>query len=70
MSVLTEVERSHEMSAGDEAKNTGQDLGGKVKEATGKVTGNERLEAEGKMDQAKASVKNAADDVADVFRKE
>jgi len=58
------------MSAGDELKNTGQDLAGKAKEAAGKATDNERLESEGKMDQAKASVKSAADDVADVFRKD
>lgn len=34
---------------------------GKVKEATGKATGNEKLEAEGKIDQGKGKVKNAAD---------
>lgn len=42
--------------------NKAEDFGGKAKEAAGKVTGNERLESEGKTDQAKASVKDVADD--------
>jgi uncharacterized protein YjbJ (UPF0337 family) len=33
------------------------DLSGKAKEGVGKVTGNERLKAEGETDQAKTSVK-------------
>ena len=49
-------------------ENTGEDLKGKAKEAAGKVTDDERLEAEGKMDQAKADMKNAAEDVKDAFR--
>jgi uncharacterized protein YjbJ (UPF0337 family) len=32
------------------------------------VTDNERLEAEGKMDQAKADLKNAGEDVKDAFK--
>jgi uncharacterized protein YjbJ (UPF0337 family) len=32
-------------------------VGGKVKEVTGKVTGNEDMEAEGKVDQAKGKAK-------------
>lgn len=42
---------------------------GAVKEAVGKVTGNEKLEAEGKAEQAKADVKKAGDDVKDAFDK-
>jgi uncharacterized protein YjbJ (UPF0337 family) len=53
------------MGLGDKAANTGQDLGGKVKEAAGKVTGNRDLEAEGKGDQAAASVKQAGEKVKD-----
>lgn len=36
---------------------------GVVKEAVGKVTGNERTEAEGKTDRAKGDAKDAAHDV-------
>ena len=47
------------MGVDDRMENTAEDLKGKAKEATGKVTDNERLEAEGKTDQAKADMKNA-----------
>jgi uncharacterized protein YjbJ (UPF0337 family) len=36
---------------------------GSVKETAGKITGDERTEAEGKTDKAKGDVKNAAQDV-------
>lgn len=38
---------------------------GKAKEAAGKVTDDERLEQQGKEDQAKGSVKEAARNVKD-----
>jgi uncharacterized protein YjbJ (UPF0337 family) len=38
---------------------------GRVKEAFGALTGNKRLKDEGRVDQAKGSVKNAVDNVAD-----
>lgn len=57
------------MSAEDKMKNEAEDLGGKVKETTGKVTGDKSLENEGKVDQAKASVKKAAENVKDAFKK-
>ncbi len=53
------------MSAKHSIKNTKDDLVGKGKEAAGKLTDNDRLVAEGKADQAKASVKKAADDIRD-----
>ena len=63
------------MGATDKAKNVTEDLGGKAKEAAGKVTDNERLEAEGQMDQTKADakqrgeqLKDAGEDVKDAFR--
>lgn len=51
----------------DKAKHTGEELLGKAKEAAGKVTGNEKLEAEGKADQLKAKAKQAGDDIKDAF---
>ena len=56
------------MGVDDRMENTAEDLKGKAKEATGKVTDNERLEAEGKTDQAKADMKNAAEDVKDAYK--
>ncbi len=53
----------------DKAKNTAEKLAGQAKEAVGDATNNDDLKAEGKKDQAKGSVKNAAEDVKDVFKK-
>lgn len=57
------------MSAEDKIGNAAQKAGGKAKETVGKVTGNERLEAEGKADQAKAQAKKTVEDAKDLFRK-
>lgn len=64
------------MGLDDKAAHQGEDLKGKAKEATGKATGDSRLEGEGKGDQASASVKksgekvkDAAKDVKDAFKK-
>lgn len=56
------------MAAENEAKNTGEKLVGKGKEAVGKVTGNDDLVAEGKTDQAKSSVKQAGEDIKDAVK--
>ena len=55
------------MGIADKAKNAAQDLTGKAKEAIGDATNNERLEAEGNLDQAKAKLKQAGDDVKDAL---
>jgi uncharacterized protein YjbJ (UPF0337 family) len=56
------------MSAGDKAKNKIDDLGGKAKEATGKVTGDKSTENEGKVDQAKSSLMDAGEKIKDAFK--
>ncbi len=56
------------MGFDDKIKNAAEDLGGKVKEATGKVTNNERLEAEGKAEQVEADVKKAGENIKDAFK--
>lgn len=55
------------MGIGDKAKHAAEDAKGHVKEGAGKLTDNEKLEAEGKMDQAKADLKQAGDNVKDAF---
>ena len=40
------------MSVSDKTKHAAHDAKGKIKEAAGKATGNERLQAEGHADQA------------------
>ena len=56
------------MSATDKIKNAIQDLTGKAKEATGKVTDNNDLQAEGKADQTKADAKKTGENIKDVFK--
>lgn len=56
------------MGADDKFKNEAEDLGGKAKEAVGKVTGNDSKTAEGKADQSKADVKKAGENVKDAFK--
>lgn len=58
------------MSAEDKASNKIEDLGGKAKEGLGKVTGDTDTENEGKVDQAKSSLKNAGEKVKDAFKNE
>ena len=41
------------------------DIRGKVKEAAGKVTGDDSLERQGQTDQAKGQLKDAGDKVKD-----
>lgn len=56
------------MSMSDKIKHAAEDAVGKVKEATGKVTGNESLEAEGQADQAKADAKQTGDKAKDAVK--
>jgi uncharacterized protein YjbJ (UPF0337 family) len=57
------------MSFIDKAKNTAEKVTGEVKEAVGKATDNKDLEAEGKKDQTKGSLKNTGEDIKDTFKK-
>ena len=57
------------MGISDKISNAAEDATGKAKEAAGKATDDERLEAEGKGDQASAGVKKAGEKVKDAFTK-
>ena len=54
--------------ASDKVEHKGEEVAGKVKEKFGDATDNERLEAEGQVDQSGAKAKQAGDDVADARR--
>jgi uncharacterized protein YjbJ (UPF0337 family) len=56
------------MSGTDKANNKIEDIGGKAKEALGKVTGDKDTENEGKSDQAKSDLKDAGEKVKDAFK--
>lgn len=53
------------MGAEDRMENAAERLKGKAKEGIGKLTDDERLEAEGKAEQMKADVKQAGEKVKD-----
>lgn len=55
------------MSGTDKAKNKGQEVGGKAKEAVGNVAGNKRMRDEGRSDQAKSSIKGAGEKLKDAL---
>ena len=53
------------MGIGDKISNKAEDVKGKTKESTGSAVGNESLEAEGKNDQASASLKDGVEKLKD-----
>jgi len=57
------------MATKDKVKNTTQVTKGKIKAATGKMTGSAKLKREGKLDQVKGNVKQSGEKVKDAFRK-
>lgn len=56
------------MGLEDKISNAVEDAKGKIKEATGKATDDESLEAEGKGDQAKSDLKGAGEKIKDAFK--
>jgi uncharacterized protein YjbJ (UPF0337 family) len=56
------MDKEHIKGAADKVK-------GAIKEAAGKISGNDRLVAEGKADKAEGSVRQSVGDVKDAGRK-
>ena len=56
------------MSGTDTIKNATEKVVGTGKEAVGKVTDNPKLEAEGKADHTKGSLKQAGENVKDALK--
>jgi len=56
------------MATGDKIDNKAEELKGKAKEAVGKATDDEELEAEGKTDQVTGNLKQAGEKIKDVFK--
>jgi len=57
------------MGVDDKAKNTGEKVQGKAKEAAGSATGDEELREEGRGDQSKADIQQAGEKVKDAFKR-
>lgn len=56
------------MGLDDKLSNAAEDAKGKAKEAVGGATDDEELERQGKTDQAKSDLKDAAENVKDAFK--
>ncbi len=56
------------MSATDKIKNAAAGAKGKVKQSAGKVTDNDRVQAQGRSEQAGADAKKAGENVKDAFK--
>lgn len=56
------------MSSEDKLSNKAQEVKGKFKEGAGDATDDERLEKEGRADQAKGNLKQAGEKVKDAFK--
>jgi uncharacterized protein YjbJ (UPF0337 family) len=56
------------MGLDDKMENMKDKVTGQGKEAAGKATDNERLEAEGRADQSAADIKQAGEKVKDAFK--
>jgi uncharacterized protein YjbJ (UPF0337 family) len=57
------------MGTRDKVSNQAQDLKGKVEETVGEAIGDDRMKAEGKMDQRKAALKGVGEKVKDAASK-
>ena len=56
------------MATDDKIDNKTQEVGGKIKEAAGRVTGDRDLQAEGQGDQASSHVKQAGEKIKDAAK--
>ena len=56
------------MADHDRIEGAAKNIGGKIKEAAGKVTGDEKLKAEGRAEQVEGKVQNAVGGVKDSLR--
>ena len=57
------------MADHDRIEGAAKNIGGKVKEAAGKLTGDAKLQAEGKADKAAGKVQNAVGGLKDAAKK-
>ena len=56
------------MPDNDRVEGAAKNIGGKIKEAAGNITGDEKLKAEGKADQLGGKVQNAVGGIKDAVR--
>jgi uncharacterized protein YjbJ (UPF0337 family) len=65
---MTAADDRSRRAARNKTRNAAQKVKGQVKEAAGRATGDQRLEAEGRTDKTRANLKQATEKVKDAFR--
>jgi uncharacterized protein YjbJ (UPF0337 family) len=65
---LSTTRKEAVMSLADKFRNKVQELRGRIKRNTGEVTGNRRLQAEGRADEVKSNLKQVGEKIKDAFR--
>jgi uncharacterized protein YjbJ (UPF0337 family) len=61
-------DRAARRAGRNKTRNAAQRVKGQFKQAAGRVTGDRQLEAEGRADKTRASLKQAGEKVKDAFR--
>ena len=56
------------MSFADKFRDKAQELRGRIKRSTGEVTGNRRLQAEGRTEEVLGNLKQTGEKIKDAFR--
>jgi uncharacterized protein YjbJ (UPF0337 family) len=56
------------MGLADKAENKAEEVKGQGKEAAGRATDDDQLQAEGEADQAKSNLKQAGEKIKDIFK--
>ncbi|MGQ2990951.1 MAG: CsbD family protein [Brevundimonas sp.] len=56
------------MADHDRIEGAAKNIGGKIKEGVGKITGDEKLKAEGRADQVEGKVQNTVGGIKDAVR--
>ncbi|HEY0103111.1 MAG TPA: CsbD family protein [Brevundimonas sp.] len=56
------------MADHDRVEGAAKNMGGEIKEAAGKITGDEKLKADGRADQAEGKIQNAVGGIKDTLR--
>ncbi|MFJ3727915.1 CsbD family protein [Streptomyces sp. NPDC090045] len=57
------------MSRDEKGRAKAEQVKGKLKEAAGRLVGNERLTAEGRTEQAKGHAREAKEKIKDIFKR-
>ncbi|HST91891.1 MAG TPA: CsbD family protein [Brevundimonas sp.] len=56
------------MADHDRVEGAAKNMGGEIKEAAGKITGDEKLKADGRADQVEGKIQNAVGGLKDTLR--